>query len=165
MRVIVPLQTLIVCLLGPWMLIAAAPAALAQSPSSQTDNDAGTASDDTLTIVVGTRFVGPSATGETANTQFTDARIPLTAFNETDHCVDQSALETATAYFNSLGRVLSQAGHFYFVPEADVREAVSMCEKMHGRPPQAWVADQTAIIEYGKVVPAAEASALEQSIR
>ena len=121
MRVTGPMQTLSVRLMVAWMLIAAAPAALAQSPPSQTDSEAGTASDDTLTLVVGTRFVRPTAIGTPANAQFTDARIPLTAFNETDHCVDQSALETASAYFNSLGRVLSQAGHFYFVPEANVR--------------------------------------------
>jgi hypothetical protein len=98
MRVTGPMQTLSVRLMVAWMLIAAAPAALAQSPPSQTDSEAGTASDDTLTLAVGTRFVGPTAIGTPANAQLTDARIPLTAFNETDHCVDQSALETATAY-------------------------------------------------------------------
>lgn len=118
-----------------------------------------------LTIVVGTRFVGSTPVGTPANAQFTDARIPLADFNETDHCVDQSALDTATAYFNSLGHMLTKAGVFYFVPEANVREAVRMCEKMHGAPPKAWVADQTSIIAYGKVVPSAEAPALEQSLR
>jgi hypothetical protein len=132
------------------------PGASMQS-AGQTGND--------LTLVVGTRFVGPTAIGTPANAQFTDARIPLAGFNETDHCIDQSALETATAYFNSLGHILTKAGVFYFVPEANVRDAVRMCEKMHGAPPKAWVADQTSIIAYGKVVPTAEAPALEQSLR
>lgn len=126
--------------------------------------NAGQAQPD-LTIVVGTRFVGSTPVGTPANAQFTDARIPLADFNETDHCIDQSALDTATAYFNSLGHMLTKAGVFYFVPEANVREAVRMCEKMHGAPPKAWVADQTSIIAYGKMVPSAEAPALEQSLR
>lgn len=139
------------------------PASVSAGPPEQ--DAAGRAGDDDLTIVVGTRFVGPTPVGTPANAQFTDARIPLADFNETDHCVDQSALETATAYFNSLGHMLTKAGVFYFVPESNVREAVRMCEKMHGAPPKAWVADKTSIIAYGKVVPSAEAPALEQSLR
>lgn len=153
------LRHAVVCLS---ILAATTPAARAEPPGqAQNTNQA----DADLTIVVGTRFVGPTPVGTPANAQFTDARIPLAEFNDTDHCVDQSALESATAYFNSLGHMLTKAGVFYFVPEANVREAVRMCEKMHGAAPKAWVADQTSIIAYGKVVPAAEAPALEQSLR
>ncbi len=154
-----PLRTAIVC----FSIAATALSAARADPGASTQSGGQTGDD--LTLVVGTRFVGPTAVGTPANTQFTDARIPLTNFNETDHCIDQSALETATAYFNSLGRVLAKSGVFYFVPETNVRDAVRMCEKMHGAPPKAWVADQTSIIAYGKVVPTAQAPTLEQSLR
>lgn len=154
-----PLRGISVC----FLILATTMSAARAEPTGLIKNaeqaDAG------LILVVGTRFVGSTPVGTPANAQFTDARIPLAGFNETDHCIDQSALETATAYFNSLGNILAKAGVFYFVPEANVRDAVRMCEKMHGAPPRAWVADQTSIIAYGKVVPALEAPTLEQSLR
>lgn len=146
---------------GAALMLASITRAEPPAGADQAAGDAGTE----LTLVVGTRFVGPTPVGTPANTQFTDARIPLTALNDTDHCVDQSSLETATAYFNSLGHMLTKAGVFYFVPEANVREAVAMCERMHTAPPKAWVAGETSIIAYGKVVPAADAPALEKSLR
>ena len=118
-----------------------------------------------LTLVVGTRFVTPPASEMSAKELFTDARIPLGAFNETDRCIDQTALEVAQDYFTNLGRVLGKAGHYYFVPEDEIKKAVSMCEKMHGRAPQAWVETQTKVIAFGRVVPTADAPALEGSIR
>ncbi len=91
--------------------------------------------------------------------------FPSPRFNETDHCVDQHALEVAKEYFETLGRVMGKAGHYYFVPEAEISKSVSMYEKQHGRPPQAWVDTKTKIIAFGRVVPTEEAPALEQSVR
>lgn len=139
----------------------AATAAVAQSTLA----DHGVVPDDMLTIVVGTRFVAPPAKELSAKELFTDARIPLSAFNETDHCVDQSALEVAKEYFATLGRVLGKAGYYYFVPEAEIEKAVSMCERMHRQPPKAWTGNKTKIIAFGKVVPDSEAAALEKSVR
>jgi len=160
-----PLPNPSVALLSLWLLLAASSAALAQSPPLQPLIDPGVVPDEMLTLVVGTRFVLPSADGISAKAQFADARIPLSTFNETDHCVDQQALELAKDYFGTLGRVLGKAGHYYFVPDAEMTKLVSMCEKLHGRPPQAWVDKKTKVIAFGRVVPTADAPALEQSVR
>lgn len=117
-----------------------------------------------MTLVVGTRFVSPSVQ-TSARALFTDARIPLSAFNETDHCIDQQALELAKEYFATLGRVLGKAGHYYFVPEDEIKKSVSICERLHHKPPQVWTAKGTRIIAFGRVVPTTEAPALEESIR
>jgi hypothetical protein len=181
MRATSRLPRLTAAVFSSWMVLAAT-AALAQTapqtpadPGVVADDDltgvvadddlTGVVADDDLTVVVGTRFVAPSSEGLTAKAQFTDARIPLSAFNETDHCVDQQALEMAKDYFNSLGRLLGKAAQYYFVPDADVKKLVSLCEKQHGRPPQAWVDDKTRIIAFGFAVPTAAAPALERSIR
>jgi hypothetical protein len=148
-----------------WTLIAGASAALAQSPSRPALIDPDVVPDDMLTLVVATHFVTPSANAISPRAEFTNARIPLSAFNETDHCVDQQALAAAKEYFTTLGRVLGKAGHYYFVPEAEIEKSVSMCEKMHGRPPQAWVDKKTKVIAFGKVVPIADAPTLERSVR
>lgn len=159
------LAPLAVALLSSWALIACASISLAQSSSTHT-TDPGVVPDEELTLVVGTRFVTPPADEMTPKALFAEARIPLTAFNETDRCVDQSALEAAQDYFSTaFDRSLGKAGFFYIVPEDDVRKLVAMCEKTHGRPPQAWVADKTKIIAFGRVVPTVDAPALEQSIR
>ena len=71
----------------------------------------------------------------------------------------------AKKYFATLGRALGKAGHYYFVPDSEVRTAVVMCEKLHGRQPQAWVENSTRVIAFGKVVPTAEAPELEKSVR
>jgi hypothetical protein len=118
-----------------------------------------------LTLVVGTRFIGPIAEGASAKTQFTSARIPLADFNETDHCIDQQALEAAQEYFTTLGRVVGRAGHFYFVPDEPIEKAVAMCERLHRRPPQVWKETAVKIIAFGQVVPTVNAPALEASIR
>lgn len=146
-----------------WWLLLGPPAAVAQSP--QPSADPGVVADDMLTLVVGTRFVGPTAEGTSAKSQFTDARIPLSAFNDTDHCVDQSALEVAKEYFATLGRVMGKAGHYYFVPDAEIKKSVAMCERLYGRPPQAWVESKTKVIAFGKVVPTVDAPALEKAVR
>lgn len=166
MRVASPSFRPAVAVLSIWISLAAsaASAAFAQT-APQTPADPGVVSDDDLTVVVGTRFVAPSSEGLSAKAQFTDARIPLSAFNETDHCVDQQALEMAKDYFNTLGRLLGKAAQFYFVPDADVRKLVSMCEKQHGLPPRAWADNKTKIIAFGAAVPTADAPALERSIR
>lgn len=145
------------------MLLLTASAALSQS-STGADNT-GVVPDDMLTLVVGTRFVAATAEGMTATAQFRDARIPLSAFNETDHCIDQSALEVATDYFNTLGRLLGKAGNYYFVPDDAVKKSVLMCEKMHSRAPAAWVENKTKVIAFGRVVPTSDAPKLEKSIR
>lgn len=145
-----------------WMLLAGASAAVAQSAPSAVH---GVVSDDMLTLVVGTRFVSSPANELSARAQFTEHRIALETFNDTDRCVDQTALEVAQEYFNTLGRALGKAGHYYFVPDAEIDKALTMCEKMHGRPPQAWVATKTKVLAFGRVVPTAAAPALEQSIR
>ena len=165
MRVASLLPHLTVALLSSWMPFAGVSPTLAQSPSLQTFSDPAVVPDDMLTLVVGTRFVSPAAGELSARVQFIEARIPLAAFNETDHCVDQSALEVAKEYFTSLGRVLGKAGHYYFVPEDAIRKAALMCERLHGRPPQAWVDATTKVIAFGKVVPTADARALEESVR
>jgi hypothetical protein len=118
-----------------------------------------------LTLVVGTRFIKPTPAGTTAKSQFSDARIPVSEFNDTDRCVDQRALEVAQEYFTNLGRLLGKAGHYYFVPETEIEKAVSMCERLYKSPPQALVEAKTQIIAFGRVVPTVEAAALEQSIR
>jgi hypothetical protein len=146
-------------------LLLSAPAALSQSPSKVKPHDPGVVSDDDLTLVVGTRFVASSTDKATARERFASARIPLTSFNETDHCVDQQALEVAKEYFTTLGRVLGKAGHYYFVPADEIKKAVSMCERLHHSPPQAWAENKTEIIAFGQVLPTAEAASLEQSIR
>lgn len=151
--------------LSTWVLLVGAPAALAQSPSPEAPNEAGARADDDLTLVVGTRFVAPAKAGASPRAQFTDARIPLSAFNETDHCVDQRALEIAMDYFNNLGHALGKAGHFYFVPDAELEKSASMCERLHGRPPRAWVTRTTKVIAFGKVLPTADAPALERALR
>jgi hypothetical protein len=133
--------------------------ASAQSPS------AAMPADDDMTLVVGTRFVTASAGEATAKAQFEGARIPLTAFNETDSCIDQSALEAATEYFDTLGRELAKAGHYYFVPNSEIEKIASACERTHGRPAQAWMQAKTAVIAFGRVVPSSYAAKLEQSIR
>jgi len=135
------------------------------SPALLGQSDHGAVPDDMLTLVVGTRFVGPTAEGTSAKSQFTDARIPLSEFNETDHCIDQSALEVAKEYFTNLGRVMGKAGHYYFVSESEIKKSVAMCERQHGRAPQAWVESKTKVIAFGKVVPTVEAASLEESVR
>jgi hypothetical protein len=145
------------------LLITGVPATLAQSQSKAAEP--GVIADDELTLVIGTRFVTRSAEETSPKAQFTDARIPLSKFNETDRCVDEGALEVAREYFNTLGRTLGKAAYFYVVPEDEVRKSVSMCEKLHKLSPQAWVDGTTTIIAFGKVVPTMEAPALEQSIR
>ena len=137
-------------------------AARAQSPAPP---DTGVVPDDDLTLVVGTRFVGPSPEGTSAKAQFDDARIPLSKFNETDHCVDQTALEIAKEYFTTLGRMVGKAAQYYFVPEAEIRKAIATCERMHASPPKAWVDSKTQIIAFGKVVPTTDAPALEETLR
>lgn len=139
--------------------------AAGQSPPKQVPTDHGVVADDDLTLVVGTRFVSPTADGMSAPSQFNDARVPLSAFNEADHCVDQHALEVAKEYFTGLGRVLGKAGHYYFVPDAEITKSVSMCEKMHGEAPRALVETKAKIIAFGKVVPTTDAPALERSVR
>lgn len=146
--------------LAAWMTLAGVSAA--QSPSTP---GSSAAVEEDLTLVVGTRFVSPAADGGSPKAQFADARIPLSAFNATDHCVDQRALELAMDYFSNLGPVLGKAGHYYFVPDAELAKAASMCERMHGAPPQAWVDTKTQVVAFGRIVPTADAPALERSIR
>lgn len=136
----------------------------AQSPAPAVPGSSAAAEED-LTLVVGTRFVPPGANGISPKARFEAARIPLSAFNETDHCVDQRALEVAMDYFNNLGPALGKAGHYYFVPDAELFKAASMCERMHGKPPQAWTETKTHVIAFGRIVPTADAPALERSIR
>lgn len=147
-----------------WMClsVAAGVSAFAQSPP---EADPGVVPDDMLTLVVGTRFVSPSSADQSAKALFDAARIPLSSFNETDHCLDKTALEIAQEYFAGLGRALGKAAYYYFIPDAEIKEAVSRCEKMSGQPPQAWAETKTKIIAFGKVVPTADAPALEKAIR
>ncbi len=156
---------LFLALFSTWALLAGVSPSCAQSRPLPRLTDPAVVPDDDLTLVVGTHFIAPTTDGVSAKAQFTDARIPLSAFNETDRCLDQTALEVATEYFTTLGRVLGKAGHYYFLPEDEISKAVSMCEKLHGRPPQAWVSGKTKIIAFGKVVPTVDASALEKSVR
>ncbi len=127
--------------------------------------DSSDVPDDMLTIVVGTRFVSAPEGEISPRLLFTDRRIPLDRFNETDHCIDDSALEMAKTYFETLGRMLAKAGYYYIIPDADVMKSIATCENIKGQPPQAWVEKKTKIIAFGRVVPTTEAPALEQSIR
>ena len=45
--------------------------------------------------VLSALLLAASASQQTPKAQFNDARIPLSAFNETDRCLDQRALELA----------------------------------------------------------------------
>lgn len=144
-------------------LIAFASLGRAQSPPAN-PHDTGVVPDDMLTLVVGTRFVTASE-DQSAAVLFTKARIPLSSFNDTDHCVDQNALQVAQGYFTDLGRVLGKAGHYYFVPDDAVKKAVEACGTQHGRAPQAWVENKTKIVAFGRVVPTDEAAALEEQVR
>ncbi|WP_439543252.1 hypothetical protein [Hyphomicrobium sp.] len=165
MRTSSRLPRLSIAVITSWTLLVGVSAVLAQSPSLQTFSAPTDVSDDMLTIVVGTRFVASSAADKSARAQFNDERIPLSAFNETDHCVDQRALELAQEYFNTLGPVLGKAGHYYFVADDEISKSVAACEKLHGRPPQAWVSDKTKVIAFGRVVATEDAPALEKSLR
>ena len=145
-------------------LITVAAAALGSASLAQT-TDHGVVPDDMLTLVVGTRFVGPAAQEASPKNQFSDARIPLSDFNETDHCIDQQALEAAQEYFTTLGRVMGKAGHYYFVPDEHIKKSVAMCERLHRGPPKAWNEGRIKIIAFGQVVPTVDAPTLEKSIR
>ena len=105
------------------LVLALGAVAFAQPASTQPAADPGVVPDDMLTLVVGTRFVPApdGADAPSAHALFTRARIPLSAFNETDHCIDQAALEVAQEYFTALGRLLGKAGHYYFVPTTQWR--------------------------------------------
>lgn len=144
--------------------LAASPAS-AQSSGAKSRSNTGVIADEELTLVVGTRFVSSSADATTPRALFAEARIPLTAFNETDNCIDQYALEVAKEYFTTLGRMLGKAGLYFFVPDDEIRKSVAMCERLHHRPPQAWIEQKTRIIAFGQVVPTVTAPALEESIR
>lgn len=134
-------------------------------PSRTPSADQLAVPDDMMTLVVGTRFVAPSGNNASARALFTGSRIPLTAFNETDNCIDQQALELAKEYFTTLGRVLGRAGHYYYLPDDEIRKSAVMCERLHHKPPRAWVGNGTKIISFGQVVPTTDAPALEESIR
>lgn len=155
-------QPVLIVLLASALQVVGASTSFGQSPPSATDH--GVVPDDLLTLVVGTRFVAAPTDDLSAKTLFHDARIPLATFNETDDCIDQSSLKVAQDYFTTLGRVMGKAGHYYFVPKAEIEKSVTMCERLHGRPPQA-LTEKTKIIAFGKVVPTAEAPPLENSIR
>lgn len=126
---------------------------------------AGVVSDDKLTLVVGTRFVAAPDGNQTARALFNDARIPVSSFNTTDHCIDQEALKAAQEYFDALGRVLAKSGQYYFVPADTIAKLAEMCSQMHQARPQAYVDNQTKVIAFGRVVPTDSAAALELSIR
>jgi len=141
--------------------------AVSAQPAPPQAKDPGVVPDDMLTLVVATHFV-PSPAGDdapSAHTLFTRARIPLSAFNDTDHCIDQAALEVAREYFTALGRLLGKASHYYFLPDDAVARSATMCERLHDKPPQAWKASKSKIIAVGRVVPSGEAPALEESLR
>ncbi len=159
------LPLLAACLLGAWGPIAGVSPTAAQSQQDGPLTDTGVVPDDLLTLVVGTRFVTASTNQASLKAQFSDARIPMAAFNETDTCIDQRALEAAQDYFATLGRALGKAGYYYLVPDEDVAKFVSACETTHGQPPKAWVRDKIKIVAFGRVVPTDSASALEESIR
>jgi hypothetical protein len=140
--------------------------ALSQSPTPQIPSAGEIAvPDDMLTLVVGTRFIRPTADNRSPRALFEGERIPLSAFNETDKCIDQQALEVAKEYFTSLGRLLGKAGFYYFVPDEAIQKSLVMCERLGRKPPQAWIGNGTKIIAFGRVVPTIDAPALEDSIR
>lgn len=146
--------------------IAAAMLTMALPVSAQAPGP-GTVPDDMRTLVVATRFVAPADGSGTVSprVQFTNQRVPLSAFNDTDHCIDARALETAQEYFNSLGLVLGKAGFYYELPGADIEQFVATCAKLHGHAPQALTAGKTKVIAFGQVVPTAAAPELEQALR
>jgi hypothetical protein len=144
-------------------VIALAAALPATAPLAE--DTAGVAPDDQLTLVVGTRFVKPAPAAASAKAQCSEARISTDDFNDTDHCLDQGALEVAKEYFITLGRTLGKAGFFYYVPEPEIKKLIAMCTRLHRSPPKAWVEAETEIIAFGKVVPDADAPKLERAIR
>lgn len=144
-----------------WCLSGGGAPLFAQSPPA---DDPGVVPDDQLTLVAGTRFVLPSAPDKSAKALFSEDRIPVASFNDTDHCIDKAALDVAQEYFAGLGRALGKAAYYYFVPDDEIKNVVAMCERMSG-PPKAWVEAKTKIIAFGKVVPTPDAPALEKIIR
>lgn len=160
-----PMQTVTLALLSSLILVASAASGYAQTGEARPAASTGVVPDDMLTLVVGTRFVRPAADGLSAKAQFTNERIPISDFNDTDHCLDEQALDIAKEYFTNLGRLLGKAGHFYFVPETEIKKSLSICKKLYKSPPKAWVDKTTKIIAFGKVVPTADAPALEKAVR
>ena len=134
----------VACLLVAGLMTSAG-SMFAQTPAPMRPGDPGVIPDDELTLVVGTRFVTAADGEATAKAQFMTARIPLSQFNETDHCVDQVALDLAKEYFTTLGRMMGKAGQFYFLPEDQIKRSVESCEKQHGAPPQAWIESKTKV--------------------
>lgn len=117
-----------------------------------------------ITIVTATRFV-TAQQGKTARALFEGARVQLSEFNETDHCIDQGALDKATEYFDTLGRELAEAGHYYFVPEDEMKRIAGVCESTVGTPPRAWRLETTQAVAFGRAVPTPMAANLEQKLR
>lgn len=167
MRAIHRKQTLasIAALLMTWPPSIGLDTCSAQSRAPRHAGDTGVVPDDALTLVVGTRFVAQSAGELSAKELFETARIPLSEFNETDTCVDEAALDVAKDYFTTLGRVMGKAGHYYFVPDAEIDKAIARCRRKHTVEPKAWTPGKTRIIAFGRVVPTEEAPALERKVR
>lgn len=130
----------------------------AQSPNKASNNE-------DVTLVIGTRFAAEQREKRSAKSLFFQSRIPIDAFNETDHCIDQGALDVAREYFTDLGRVLlEKVAYFYFIPDSEVAKLNAMCTRLHKDAPKAWT-ESTKIIAFGKVVPTPDALTLERSLR
>jgi hypothetical protein len=123
------------------------------------------AAQEEMTLVTATRFVAARGADQSARGLFETARLPLSRFNATDHCIDTAALQAATEYFDALGRELIEAGHFYFVPDEEMQRVAALCERSEGGAPQAWKAGEVKVVAFGRVVPTTMASRLEQSLR
>lgn len=156
MRATLQLHKSTIAVLSSLAMLIGASVSLAQTSSPDAEM---------LTLVVGTHFVTQTVGEKSPRAQFNDERVPLSAFNATDHCIDQRALELAREYFDALGRALEKAAYYYFIPDDDIGASVENCEKLHGGPPHAWVEKKTKIIAFGKVVPTTEAPAIEESLR
>ncbi len=121
--------------------------------------------DDLKTIVIGTRFVRPPREDVTPTRQFNDFRVPLSEFNDTDHCIDNGTLEVAENYFRTLGRMLEKTGYFFRIPPDDVNRLKSRCVDRHGMQPRALRNAGTSVLAFGRVVPTKDAPELEEALR
>ena len=145
----------------------AGPAAFAEPPSplDPVPIERGHVPDHLKSLVIGTRFVRPEDPRASPERQFRQFRVPVSDFNDADHCVDEASIKVAQDYFKTLGRMLETAGFFIFIPPDDVARLTDECTSRHGAIPSALGVSGTNIIAFGKVVPTKQAPALEETLR
>lgn len=146
-------------------LLAAPIWAQERSPIDPVPFDGGHVPDHLKTIVIGTRFVRAVEAGVSPDRQFKRFRVPVSDFNDTDHCVDSASLEVAEGYFRTLGQMLEKTGYYYEIPQGEIDRLRADCIERHGAPPAALDAKGTTVLAFGRVVSTSDAPALERDLR